>query len=188
LKIAGRNCWGCIVPVSEQTYLQLVLEDPQGHWELECGKLRSEPPMTFDRSTVMARLTFQIMQQVSEADFWVRPNHGRLRRPDVGYFEPDVCVVPNAMVRRLFPHRGMVEFYPDALPFVAEVWSPSMGAYDVTTKLIHYRTEDGVMPRSGWCIPMTGRSLFGRGSRTGHTDQRAARRRRDAGCRAGGCY
>jgi Uma2 family endonuclease len=37
-----------------------------------------------------------------------------------------------------------VEVYTDAVPFVAEVWSPSTGRYDIETKLREYQRRRDV--------------------------------------------
>ncbi len=51
------------------------------------------------------------------------------------YLIPDVAVVPN---RGLTDETGL-ENYEDPLLFVAEIWSPSTGIYDVDTKFPEYR-------------------------------------------------
>ena len=40
------------MPVSEQTYLRLVEEDPDGNWELHCEQLwsKSEQPTTWEHN------------------------------------------------------------------------------------------------------------------------------------------
>lgn len=127
------------MPVSEQTYLQVVREDPEGQWELDCGELRSKPAMTVEHGNVMIRVFRQLDRQLDEREYWVRPNIGRAVRSHGRCFVPDVLVVPAEQVRRLFPEPGMVELYPEPLPLVVEVWSPSTGEFDVTTKLDTYR-------------------------------------------------
>ncbi len=48
--------------------------------------------------------------------------------------------MPTALVRRaLAEHPEALETYAEPLPFVAEVWSPSTGGYDVRVKLAAYR-------------------------------------------------
>ena len=127
------------MPVSEQTYLQLVTEDPEGRWELYCGQLRSKPPMTWEHLHISGDLAFELQRQLPRDQFFVRADVSRVRRTGSRYFIPDVAVIPLEMARRLFPEPGILAVFPEALPFVAEVWSPSTGGYDVTEKLPEYQ-------------------------------------------------
>jgi Uma2 family endonuclease len=44
------------------------------------------------------------------------------------------------MTRRLYRRGpGEIESYPEPLPFVSEVWSPSTGGYDQSVKLREYK-------------------------------------------------
>lgn len=125
--------------VSEQTYLQLVLEEDDEKWELVNGCLRRKPPMTWEHGHTARLLTRMLDRQLDPDEYEVVHDSGRLRYTERNYFIPDVYVVPMAMVRRLFTRPGMVEAYPEPLPLVVEVWSPSTGDYDVTGKLTEYR-------------------------------------------------
>ena len=44
------------MPVTERTYRQVVLEDPEGQWELHRGRLREMPSTTFAQNGTMVRL------------------------------------------------------------------------------------------------------------------------------------
>jgi Uma2 family endonuclease len=127
------------MPVSEQTYLQVVLEDPEGKWELHCGQLRSKPPMTWEHVRIASVLGFRLQQQLPLDRYIVAEQSGRARRSETQYYVPDVLVVPTDMAGRLFTQPGMVASFPEPLPLVVEVWSPSTGDYDVTEKLPEYR-------------------------------------------------
>jgi hypothetical protein len=45
------------MPVSEQTYERVALEDPGGAWELACGQLRSKPAMTIEHNFAQTELS-----------------------------------------------------------------------------------------------------------------------------------
>src|SRR5690349_18616954 len=126
--------------VSEQTYRQLALEDPEGHWELHCGVLRQKPDVSFQHGNLITGLFATLIQQLGRRDFDVRADIGRVRRSGESYFIPDVYVVPMALVREeLQRDPRALESYSAPLPLVVEIWSPSTGDYDVNTKLPEYR-------------------------------------------------
>jgi len=127
------------MPVTEQTLRAVVLEDPDGQWELWCGRLREKPAMTADHNRFGMRLALQIGAQLDSDEFEVRVNSSRLRRPNGMNFIPDVVVVPTALVERITNRIDILETYDPAVPFVAEVWSPSTGVYDTDTKFAEYR-------------------------------------------------
>ena len=127
------------MPVSEERYLQLALEDPEGKWELIDGCPRRKPAMTWEHNHLARELTFILNLQLDRTMYEVVHDSGRVRRSAKNYFVPDVYVVPMEMVRRIFPRPGMTESYPEPLPLVVEVWSPSTGDYDVTEKLAEYQ-------------------------------------------------
>lgn len=144
------------MPVTEQTYLQLALEDPHGQWELYCGALRQKPNMTFEHNFITTRLFTRLIQQLDENVFQVRTNIGHVRRSSESYYIPDVYVVPMELIR---PHRGRrneLEVYEVPLPLVIEVWSPSTGDYDVETKLREYQQRGD---REIWLIHPYDRTL-----------------------------
>ena len=126
------------MPVTEQTYRQLALEDPEGHWELHCGYLRRKPGMSYDHNRVATRLFRQLDRQLDENDFDIRTNAGHVRLSSQSYYIPDVFVIPMALER---PHLGVyaLEVYDAPLPLVVEVCSPSTGDFDVETKLQEYQ-------------------------------------------------
>jgi Uma2 family endonuclease len=126
------------MPVSEATYLTLALEDPEGHWELVCGRLRQKPGMTAAHNHVMAKLFFFLMSQLDQAVYAVRSNAGHIRRSSESYYIPDVYVVPIELERAQMASRTL-EVYSAPLPLVVEVWSPSTGEYDVDNKLREYQ-------------------------------------------------
>ena len=68
------------MPVSEQTFRQLALEDPEGHWELYCGHLRRKPGMTFAHNHAQFWLGAQLAQQLDRHQYDIRSNAGHVRR------------------------------------------------------------------------------------------------------------
>ena len=126
--------------VSEQTYEQVALEDPEGQWELVCGRLRSKPGMTFAHSHVLQVLNRRLTSQLDERYYTVNINHARLRISIGAYYIPDLCVIPLALERQKFEQMpDRLEVYDEPLPLVVEVWSPSTGDYDVEEKLREYQ-------------------------------------------------
>lgn len=130
------------MPVSEKTYRQIALEDPDGHWELHHGILRQKPGMSYEHNHLMSRLFLALGQQLDAREFTVRSDSGRVRRSSESFYIPDVFVVPIELVRRGGSrHRGALEFYDSPLPLVVEVWSPSTRDYDVESKLPEYQAR-----------------------------------------------
>lgn len=127
------------MPVSEATYLLLIEEDSEGKWELLCGALRGKPPMTWEHDRIAWRLGFRLQQQLDLDHFEVRVDAGQVRRSSSQYYIPDVIVIPLDVARRTFAAVGMTAVYPFPLALVVEVWSPSTGEYDATTKLADYQ-------------------------------------------------
>ncbi len=127
------------MPVSEATYERVALEDPEGQWELVCGRLRSKPAMTTEHNNVMQRLDHQLQIQLDDAAYLVSVNTSRLRISTGSYYVPDLCVIPRDLQRRLRERPGSFEVYDEPMPLVVEVWSPSTGDYDVEAKLREYQ-------------------------------------------------
>lgn len=126
--------------ISAQTYEQVALEDDDGQWELECGRLRQKPGMTVEHNDVTSELTRRLITQVDGREFRVDMNLARLRIPTGSFYIPDVAVIPRALVDRAKKERSRrLEVYDEPLPLVVEVWSPSTGDYDVETKLQEYK-------------------------------------------------
>lgn len=127
------------MPVSEETYLRLVLEDPDSKWELRCGRLQQKPPMTARHNEVARFLGYRLQQQLPWDAYQVSVDAGHARAFERDYFIPDLMVIPSAYVQRMKREQPTAaEVYADPLPFVTEVWSPSTGKDDATTKLQDY--------------------------------------------------
>jgi Uma2 family endonuclease len=123
--------------VSVETFERLALEEPN-RWELHCGRLVRRPDMTMPHNDLSMRLAMLLANQLDQKRFRLRSQSGHVTRPTESYFIPDVSVLPVELTDR-FRGRRVLEKYADALPFVAEVWSPSTGDYDVAEKLAEYR-------------------------------------------------
>jgi len=128
------------MPVSEQTFLQVALEDPN-QWELHCGHLVRKPGMTAEHNYVAWQLAFSLGQQLDGQQFTVRLGMGHVRRTSESYYIPDVFVIPIELFRALRGRRNALEAYDAPLPLVIEVWSPSTGDYDVDSKLPEYQSR-----------------------------------------------
>jgi Uma2 family endonuclease len=124
--------------VSEQTFRQVALEDPEGHWELHCGVLHRKPGMTSEHNNVAGEVFYALRRQLDSSQFRVRLNLGHVHISVQNYYIPDVFVVPVALQRPLLGTRKL-EAYDAPLPLVVEVWSPSTGQFDVEMKLVGYQ-------------------------------------------------
>lgn len=125
------------MPVSEAIYERVALEDPEGRWELHFGQLRSKPAMSQPHNTLQDWLSHLLWGVLDERQFEVR-TAGRAKKDEANNYIADLMIVPIADWRR-FQNRAGLEQYPDPLPLVVEVWSPSTGGYDVDAKIPDYR-------------------------------------------------
>jgi Uma2 family endonuclease len=126
------------MPVSERTFLQVALEDPN-QWELHCGELRQKPPMTAKHNDFGFELAYMLRQQLNRQEFHVRCGSGHVRRTSENYYIPDVMVIPIELVRPLLDRPDVLEAYDAPLPLIVEVWSPSTGDHDISSKLPEYQ-------------------------------------------------
>ncbi|MGH2608378.1 MAG: Uma2 family endonuclease [Tepidiformaceae bacterium] len=128
------------MPVTEETYKRLSLEDDEDKWELVCGHLRRKPGMTHSHADVATQLVVILARQLDRRAFRVRENNSRTRVQAGTYFIPDIAVVPYALTGpKLGSPDDELETYTQPLPFVAEIWSKSTADYDVTDKLPEYQ-------------------------------------------------
>jgi len=130
------------IPVSEEAYVRIALEDPDTTWELHDGFLVEKPGMSFTHLDVAMLLGNLLAQQVDLKQYLVLTNDGRLRRASRTYLIPDVSVVPRETIRRLRQAQPTgLGVFDEPLPFVAEVWSPSTSQYDVNVKIPTYKAR-----------------------------------------------
>jgi len=130
------------MPVSEATYKQVALEDPDGKWALICGCLQQQDRMTAAHNDISRVLGFRLQAQLPLTDFRVCVDNGRVRRPSGTFFIPDLMIVPTGAVEAFKrEHPTELEAYDQPLPLVVEVWSPSTSAYDRETKAPDWRAR-----------------------------------------------
>ncbi|HZQ34559.1 MAG TPA: Uma2 family endonuclease [Dehalococcoidia bacterium] len=130
------------MPITAQTYERVALEDPDGKWELVCGRLRNKPAMTLEHNGTARRLAMHLTRQIDFASYLVDQDMARLRAPSGEFYIPDVCVIPLALERQLRRERPWtLELIDEPLPLVVEVWSPSTGSYDLGQKLHAYQAR-----------------------------------------------
>lgn len=132
------------MPVSEATYERVALEDPEGQWELVCGRLRSKPGMTTAHNAIIDALHYELHRQLDRNEYVVRADAGRLRISPGSFYIPDLCVIPRTLEdQKLEEASTRLEVYDEPMPLVVEVWSPLFetggGDYDVETKLQEYQ-------------------------------------------------
>ena len=125
--------------ISEQEYRELALNDPERNWELWDGVPVEKPLMSAIHNAAAFLLGHFLQSQLDWRVFQVNVNGDRTRISPRAYFIPDVIVIPAAYQRALENDPLALGVDAEPLPFVAEVWSPSTGHYDVATKLHAYR-------------------------------------------------
>lgn len=127
--------------ISEQTYVQVALEDSDHQWELVCGHLREKPWMTIEHQDVQERLYRRLGITLDATMYAIRSN-SRLHVETGSYYVPDLFVVPRRFVdQRKMQSEGLIDAYADATLLVVEIWSPSTGGYDARTKVPGYRAR-----------------------------------------------
>lgn len=128
------------MPVSEETFERVALEDPDGKWELHCGRLRNKPGMTARHNHIGRKLGFRLQQQLPLDMYEVSVDSAYVRVSPERSYIPDVAVVPTVLIRWLdSEHPTRLEVYQEPLPLIVEVWSPSTGKEDLNEKLPGYQ-------------------------------------------------
>jgi Uma2 family endonuclease len=128
------------MPISEETYERVALEDSDGKWELHCGRLRSKPGMTARHNYIGDRLAFRLQQQLPLDQYRVSGDRAHVRISETRTYIPDVAVIPIPLVERMEREQPtQLEVHREPLPLVVEVWSPSTGTEDLTEKLPGYQ-------------------------------------------------
>lgn len=127
--------------ITEQTYRQVVVEDPEGQWELHDGRLREKPRMGAEHNELLTNLAGALIPQIDRRTHRLRLNSSHVRRSEQNYFIPDLCVIPAEDYREQRGKPGQLEVYETPLPLVIEIWSPSTGTYDVDTKIPAYQAR-----------------------------------------------
>lgn len=128
--------------MTEEAYREFALGDTTGQWELVRGQLRERPAMSARHGNVMDSLLRLLYEQLDQRAYRLRVQHARLRRSSDTYYIPDIVVIPAAAVEALLDQPGeTLDAYPEPLPLVVEVWSPSTGRYDIIEKLPDYEAR-----------------------------------------------
>jgi Uma2 family endonuclease len=123
--------------VTEETYRRLALGNT--HLELVHGRLREKPWMSVAHGDVMGLLLAQLLRQVDDDKYRVRTQYARLRISSDTYYVPDIAVIPTDAVLALLQSPRSLDAYPDPIPLVVEIWSPSTGDYDIDENLPGYQ-------------------------------------------------
>ncbi len=128
-----------VTQLSEQEYRELALGDDDRVWELWDGVPVEKPPMRMRHDDVAAYLGNQLMNQLDLRDYRVNVNGGKTRYTARNYLVPDVVVIPAALKLPFEDDPHAFNAFAEPLPFIAEIWSPSTGGYDIEAKLPVYR-------------------------------------------------
>src|SRR5438105_11170114 len=112
------------MPISQATYERVALEDPDGMWELACGRLRSKlPAMVIEHDYIQRELGDELRAQLTRRDYVISVNTARLRVSTGSFYIPDLCVIPREFERRKLQERPRrLEVYDEPMPLVVEVW------------------------------------------------------------------
>jgi Uma2 family endonuclease len=126
--------------MTETAYEAVALSEEGRFLELWHGAPLEKPPVSFVHGDIMGELAALLTIALPRERWNIRVEHARVRARDGSIFIPDVAVVPAALVARgLAETPDRLEVYAEPVPFVAEVWSPATGRYDLRVKLAAYR-------------------------------------------------
>ena len=125
--------------ISEREYRDLAIHDPDRAWELWDGALAEKPPMRRRHDDVAFFFGFMLQSHLDRAELRVNVNGGKTRYTERNYFEPDVIVIPTALVQPFANDPYTFNAYAEPLPLVAGIWSPSTGDYDIAARIPLYR-------------------------------------------------
>lgn len=125
--------------MTEAEYREFSLGAAQGQWELVQGELRERSGMSVEHRVAIMRLLELLLGLLDRRDYRLSTTHARLRRSAETYYVPDLVVIPAALEQALIQHPGSLDAYPEPLPLVIEVWSPSTGRHDMNAKLGDYQ-------------------------------------------------
>jgi Uma2 family endonuclease len=127
--------------MTEEEFRAFSLGDKAGQWELHRGELVEKSGMSVAHGGVMMRMTELLLPQLDRRAFRLRVHHARARRSSDTYYIPDIAIVRTETVLALMEHPLDLDAYPDPLPLVIEIWSPSTGKYDLMAKLPDYQAR-----------------------------------------------
>jgi Uma2 family endonuclease len=124
--------------ISEDTYQQFVMSDPDHKWELIEGRLREKPGMTWEHNRTVMLLGRALLLQIDIDQFNVF-FESRVRGSTGSILIPDLAVVPAVLGSEFQDRPGVLAIFSQPLPLVVEVWSVSTGDYDVDVKIPAYQ-------------------------------------------------
>jgi Uma2 family endonuclease len=122
--------------VSERTFEEIVQASPNRRLEMYDGEMREKPTMSIGHNRMELKLVLQLVDGLSGMPYEVRMSQAPVRRSARNYYLPDVYVVPRHPKGAAL---NTFEVFSGPLPFVAEIWSPSTGRYDIDAKIPGYR-------------------------------------------------
>ena len=127
--------------MTEEEFRAFSLGDTAGQWELHRGELVEKPGMSVAHGGVMVRMAELLLPQLDRRAYRLRIHHARARRSSDTYYIPDIVMIPTETVLALMEEPESLDAYPEPLPLVIEIWSPSTGRYDVMAKLPDYQAR-----------------------------------------------
>lgn len=128
--------------ITPETFERVALEDPDGRWELHCGRLRNKPGMTTRHNHTGRALGYLLLRQLPWDAYEVCVDTAYVRVSPTRTYIPDVLVVPRALLERMERDQPTrLEVYGDPLPLVVEVWSPSTGKEGRDEKVPGYQAR-----------------------------------------------
>lgn len=127
--------------MTEEEFWAFSLKDKAGQWELHRGELVEKSGMSVAHGGVMVRMTELLLPQLDRRVYRLRITHARARRSSDTYYIPDIAIVPTEAVLALMERPESLDAYPEPLPLVIEIWSPTTGRYDIKAKLPDYQAR-----------------------------------------------
>ena len=125
--------------ISEKEYRDLALNDYKVKWELWDGVLIEKPSMGLWNNDLASYLGFSLANHLDRRDFRLNVNGGRTQYTTRTYLVPDIIVIPAELVLPYLSDPDAFGAYPDPLPLVVDVWSPTPDGYDLAAKRAVYR-------------------------------------------------
>ena len=144
------------VTMTRAEYERLVLDDPDGQWEIIRGRLAEKPAMSFAHNSGALELRDLLRDQLDRDRLYISVNLARLHNPEDTYVIPDVVVIPIEATAPFRERPLSVEIYAGPVPLLAEFLSPSTGKYDVEGKLLAYQARGD---REIWIVHPQKRNL-----------------------------
>lgn len=128
-----------VIPLSEQEFRELSLDDPDHVWELWDGMLVEKPLMSMKHDDVASYLGAELIFQLDRRVYRVNINGGKTRYTARNFYVPDVVVIPAALKLPFEDDPRAFNAFAEPLPLVVEIWSRSTGDYDIAAKLPLYQ-------------------------------------------------